>query len=58
LNVLLLLDGLEMGDGYLLLRGIYVNLYLSLEYLISSNSPSGGMKDIVLSESNFPNFTH
>mmetsp|Transcript_4492 Transcript_4492/g.9971 ORF Transcript_4492/g.9971 Transcript_4492/m.9971 type:complete len:242 (-) Transcript_4492:645-1370(-) len=27
-------------------------------YLISSNSPSGGMKVIVLSASNFPNLTH
>jgi hypothetical protein len=25
---------------------------------MSSNSPSGGMNDIVLSESNLPNFTH
>jgi hypothetical protein len=28
------------------------------EYRINSNSPSGGMKEIVLSESNLPNFTH
>jgi len=27
-------------------------------YLINSNSPSGGTKLIVLSESNFPNWTH
>jgi len=27
-------------------------------YRINSNSPSGGMNDIVLSESNFPSFTH
>lgn len=58
LNVLLLLDGLEMGDVYLTPRGIYVNVGNWLEYLMSSNSPSGGMKDIVLSESNFPSFTH
>jgi len=27
-------------------------------YLINSNSPSGGINDIVLSESNLPSFTH
>lgn len=27
-------------------------------YRMSSNSPSGGMKEMVLSESNFPNLTH
>jgi hypothetical protein len=29
-----------------------------IQYLMSSNSPSGGMKEIVLSESNLPRRTH
>ena len=48
-----------MGGEYLIWRGIYfVNDVACGKDLISSNSPSGGMKDIVLSESNFPSFTH